>query len=77
MHYMSFNSSLNEELRNLNSGSHVLDLPTGTRLYVKSRLHDGGRKVRSNTLFFRLNGILPTNGLIRKKIKPISIGEIT
>jgi hypothetical protein len=49
----------------------MLDLFTETRVYLASRLHDEGRKVRSYTLFFRLNGILPANGLTREKVKPI------
>ena len=74
---MSFNSFLNEGSRVLNNGNHVLDLPTGIRLYVKNRLYNRGRKVRSCALFFRPNGILPTNGLIREKVKSILTGEIT
>jgi hypothetical protein len=73
---MSFNSSVNKKSRDLNSGSHVLNLPTGTKLYVRSRLYNRGRKVRNYALFFRPNGILPTNGLIKEKIKPIPTEEI-
>jgi hypothetical protein len=72
---MPFNSFSNKGLRVLNNGNHMLDLPTGTRLYVRSRLHNGSKKVRSYTPFFRPNGILPVNGLIREKIKPILIGK--
>jgi hypothetical protein len=72
---MSPDSSLNKELRNLNNGNYVLDLPTGTRLYLDSRLYYRGRKIRSYTLFFRLDGTLPTDGFIREKVKPISIKE--
>jgi hypothetical protein len=46
-------------------------LPTGIRMYVESQLHDRGRKIRSYTPFFRLDGTLLTNGLIRKTAKPI------
>jgi hypothetical protein len=49
---MSPNSSLNKELRNPNNRNHVLDLPTGTRLYLGSRLYDRDREIRSDTSFF-------------------------
>jgi hypothetical protein len=55
----------------------MLDLSTGIRVYLISRLHDRGRKVRNYTPFFRPNGTLPANGLTRKKIKPIPTGQIT
>ena len=44
-------------------------------MYVRSRLYDKDRKVRSYTPFFRLNGILPADGLIREKTEPIPAGE--
>jgi hypothetical protein len=77
MYYISLNSSSNKKSRNPNNESHVLDLPTGTKLYVGSRLHDKNRKIRSDTLFFRPNGILPANGLTKKKVKSILIKQIT
>jgi len=73
---MSLDSFLNEELCDLNDGNYVLDLLTGTRLYVRSRLYDRGRKVRSYMPFFRPDGILPANGFTREKVEPIPIGEI-
>jgi hypothetical protein len=73
MHYMSPDSSLNKELRNLNHGNYLLDLPIGIRLYVESRLHNKNKKVRNCTSFFRPNGILPANRLTREKVKPILI----
>ena len=75
MYHISFNSSLNKESRNLNNGNYVLDLLTGTRLYLGSRLYYRGRKIRGCTLFFRLDGTLPTDGFIREKIEPIPIRE--
>jgi hypothetical protein len=51
----------------------MLDLPTKIRLYVESRLHDKNKKVRNYTPFFKSDGILPANGLIREKVKPIPI----
>ena len=53
----------------------MLNLLTGTKLYVKNRLYDGNKKIRSDTPFFRPNGILPTDGLIREKVKSIPTGE--
>jgi hypothetical protein len=73
---MPFSNFSYKELRNLNDGNYILDLFAGTRLYTRSRLRNRDRKVRSCTLFFRLDGILPVNGLIREKIKPIPIGKI-
>jgi hypothetical protein len=73
---MSSNSFSYKRSRILNDGNYMLDLLTGIRLYVRDKLHDRGRKVRSYTLFFRLNGILRTNGLTKKKVKSISIKEI-
>jgi hypothetical protein len=59
-----------------NNRNHILDLLTGTKLYVRDRLHDRGKKVRSDTPFFRPNGVLPANRLIRKKTEPISVKKI-
>ena len=70
---MPFNSFSYKGSRVSNDRNHVLDLSTWTRMYVKNRLYDRNRKVRSYTLFFRPDGILPTNGFIREKIKPIPI----
>jgi hypothetical protein len=42
-------------------------------MYLQIRLHDRDRKIRSYTLFFRLNEILLTNKLTRETIKPIPI----
>jgi hypothetical protein len=55
----------------------VLDLSIGIRIYVRSRLHDRDKKIRNYTLFFRPDGILLTNGFIKKTIKPISIRKTT
>jgi hypothetical protein len=74
---MPFSSFSYKGLRILNDRNHMLDLSAGTRLHLRSQLYNRGRKVRSYTLFFRLNGILPTNGFIREKIELIPIGEIT
>jgi hypothetical protein len=73
---MSFDSFLNKKLRNPNDGNHVLDLLTGTRLYLGSRLYYKSRKVRSCTLFFRPDRTLPTNGFIKEKVKPVPTREI-
>jgi hypothetical protein len=72
---MSPNNSSNKKSRNLDDKNHVLDLPTGTRLYVKGQLYNKNKEIRSYTLFFRSDGILPANGLTKKKIKPIPIKE--
>jgi hypothetical protein len=40
-------------------------------MHVKSRLYNKNKEIRSYTLFFRLNEILLTNGLIKKTIKSI------
>ena len=72
---MSPDNFSNEKSRNLNNGNHVLDLPTGTRLYLGSRLYDRGREIRSGTLFFRPDGTLPANGLTKEKVKPIPTEE--
>jgi hypothetical protein len=45
-------------------------------MYLASRLHDRDRKVRNYTPFFRLNGTLPANGLIREKTEPIPVKKI-
>jgi hypothetical protein len=55
----------------------VLNLPTGIKIYVRSRLHDKDRKVRSYTPFFRPDGILPADGLTKKETEPIPTEEIT
>jgi hypothetical protein len=65
-----------KESRVLNDRNYILNLPTGIRLYVRNRLHDRDRKIRSDTLFFRLNEILPADGLIKKKTKPIPAEKI-
>jgi hypothetical protein len=70
---MPFGNSQDEGQYNPNYKDYLLDLPTGTGLYVGSRLYNKGKKVRSCTSFFRPNGILPINGLIRKKVKSILI----
>ena len=51
----------------------MLDLFTGIRIYLASRLHDGNKKVRSYTLFFRLNGALPADGSAETTVKSIPI----
>jgi hypothetical protein len=55
----------------------MLDLSTGTRIYLGSRLYDKNGKVRTGTLFFKLNGVLPADGSAGKKIKSILIESIT
>jgi hypothetical protein len=62
---------------NPNYGSHVLNLSIRVRVYVGSRLHDRGRKVCSNTLFFRSDGVLPVDGFVGKTGKPILIKAAT
>jgi hypothetical protein len=74
---MSPNDSQGPKRRNLNHKNYVLNLPTGTRIYVKNRLYDRNRKIRNYTLFFRLDKILPANGLTKKKTEPISAKKIT
>jgi hypothetical protein len=72
MYYMSPSDSQSLKRRDLNDKSHVLNLPTGAKIYVRSRLYNKNRKIRSYTLFFRLDGILSTNRLIKKTIEPVS-----
>jgi hypothetical protein len=74
---MSLNNSQGLKQRDLNNKSHVLDLSTGIKIYVGGRLHDKDKKIRSNTPFFRLNGTLLINGLIRETTEPIPIKKIT
>jgi hypothetical protein len=71
------NNSQSQERKNPNNGSHMLDLSTGTKIYVESRLHDRSRKIRNYTLFFRPDETLPTNGLTKKTAEPISIKKTT
>jgi hypothetical protein len=73
---MPFNSFSYKKPRDLNDRNHILNLSAGIRLYLRSRLYNRGRKVRSYTSFFKPDGILPTDGLIKEKIKPILIKEI-
>jgi hypothetical protein len=74
---MPFNSSSYKKSRDLNDRNYILDLFAETKLYLRSRLYNRNRKVRSCTLFFRLNGTLLINGFIREKVKSIPIREIT
>jgi hypothetical protein len=67
------NDSQSSGQRDLNNKNHMLDLSTGTRIYVRSRLHDKGKKIRNYTPFFRPDGTLPTDGLIKKTTEPIPI----
>jgi hypothetical protein len=62
--------------RDLNDKNHMLDLSTRTKLYLRDRLHDRNKKVRSDTPFFKSNGALPADGLTKKKTEPIPAGEI-
>jgi hypothetical protein len=55
----------------------VLDLSTGIKIYVGSRLYDKDKKIRSCTLFFKPDGTLSTDGLIREKVEPIPIKKTT
>jgi hypothetical protein len=73
MYYMPPNDSQGLGRKDLNNRSHMLNLFTGIKMYMGSRLHDRDRKIRNYTSFFRLDGILPTDGLTRKTVKPISI----
>jgi hypothetical protein len=73
---MSLNDFQDLKRRNPNYENHVLDLFTGTRMYVRSRLHDRDKKIRSYTLFFKSDGILPANGFIREKTEPIPVKKI-
>jgi hypothetical protein len=41
---------------------------------LRGRLYNKDRKVRSHTLFFRINGTLPSDEFIRKEIKLIPLG---
>jgi hypothetical protein len=77
MYYISPNDSQGLKRGNLNYGNHVLNLPAGIKMYVGSRLHDRDRKIRSCTLFFRPDGILPADGFIREKTEPIPAKKIT
>jgi hypothetical protein len=74
---MPLNNFSYKELRDLNDRNYVLDLPIRIKVCVRSRLHNGSKKVRSDTLFFRSNEILPANGFTKEKVKPIPIGKIT
>jgi hypothetical protein len=40
---------------------------------LRTRLYNKNRKVRSHTLFFRIDGVLPADGLTKKKIKLIPL----
>jgi hypothetical protein len=62
---------------NLNYRNHVLNLPTGTRIYVRSRLYDRDRKIRSCTSFFRPDGILLTDEFTREKTELIPVKKTT
>jgi hypothetical protein len=46
-------------------------------MYVRSRLHDKDRKIRSYTLFFRPDGTLLTDGLIKEIIELIPTKKMT
>jgi hypothetical protein len=74
---MSPNNSQGLRRRNLNYGNYVLDLPTRTRMCVRSQLYDRGREVRSYTPFFRPGGTLLTDGFTREKTESIPVKEIT
>jgi hypothetical protein len=54
----------------------MLNLPTGTKMYLVSRLHDGNKKVRNYTPFFRLNEVLSADGSAGTTVKSISIKPI-
>jgi hypothetical protein len=73
---MSLNNSQDLKRRNLNYKNYVLNLFIGTRMYVKSRLYDKNRKIRNYMSFFRLNGILPADGLIKEKTELIPAEKI-
>jgi hypothetical protein len=51
----------------------MLDLFTRTRVYLRTRLYDKNREIRSYTLFFKLNGTLFINEFTEKVIKLISL----
>jgi hypothetical protein len=74
---MSLNDSKNTGREHLNDRNHVLDLPTGIKMHMGSRLYDRDKKIRSYTPFFKLDGILPTNGLTKETTKPIPTKKTT
>jgi hypothetical protein len=55
----------------------VLDLSIRARIYVRSGLHDRGRKIYSYMLFFRPDGALPADRSAEKTDKPIPIRSAT
>jgi hypothetical protein len=77
MYYMPPNNFPGLKRKDLNNESHVLDLFIEVRMYVKNRLYDRNRKIRSCTSFFKLDKTLLINGFIKETIKPIPIKEIT
>jgi hypothetical protein len=68
---MSPNNSSGLRRRDLNNKNHVLNLSTGTRMYIKRRLHNRDRKIYSYTPFFRLDGVLPADGFAGKTSESI------
>jgi hypothetical protein len=74
MHYIPFNDSEGPGRSDLNDGNYILNLSTRTGMCLRGRLHNKDRKVRSHTLFFRIDGALPANGFIRETVKPIPSG---
>jgi hypothetical protein len=73
---MPFNNFLDKGQHNLNDRNHVLNLFTGIRMHVGSRLYNRDRKIRSGTLFFRPNRILPADESAGTTAEPIPIGQI-
>jgi hypothetical protein len=55
----------------------VLNLLTGAKMHVESRLHNRDKKIRSGTLFFRSDEILPADESTGTTAKPIPTGQIT
>jgi hypothetical protein len=74
---MSPSDSPGSRRRDLNNGSHVLDLSIRARVYVGRRLHDRGRKICSYTPFFRPDGALPADGSAGKTSESIPTGSTT
>jgi hypothetical protein len=51
----------------------MLNLSTWSGMYLRGRLFNRDREIRSHTPFFRLNGTLPIDGLIKETIEPVLV----
>jgi len=74
---MPFSNFSYKKPRDPNDGNHILDLSARTRLHLRNKLHDRGRKVCNGTSFFRPNRILPADESAGTTAEPISTGQIT